>query len=254
MHRIPRIALALTIGFSFSAVSLSAGDSVEPRAREVLEQSSTALGAQERARFVVRDSIDIIDATGQKIQHEHNRTIEVERPNRFRSSAQGDLMKAQAWYDGESASILLPGKNVWGKIEHEGDIDSMLLHASEVLGMQFPAADLASNDFAALILENAKSLRYLGIHLALGTDCHHLAFSNDGIDGQIWLRTDDAATIQKLVIDYKSLPGEPQYQLEVLSIEYPESYPEGHFDFAPPEGAERVDLLPIAQAVAATQE
>lgn len=245
----------LPVAVLLAAAPLRGDDSaIEPRALEVVEKASLALKAHPRVRFEIRDSIDILDDAGQKIQYEHSRTFDIERPNRFRASSAGDLRKVHAWYDGKVASIFMPEKNVWGQIGFEGDVDAMLDHASQQLGMQFPAADIATNDLSALIVGNAKALRYVGLHAAGGVTCHHVAFSNDGVDAQLWVRADETALPQKFVIDYKSLPGEPQYRLDVLSITFPESFEDGHFAFSAPDGAERVDLVPLAKAVEGAKE
>jgi len=248
------LRFTLPVAILLAAMPARGEDAIEPRAKEVVERAAASLKAHPRVRFQVRDSIDILDDTGQKIQYEHNRTFDIERPDRFRASSAGDLRTVEAWYDGKVASILMPEQKVWGQMPFEGDVDAMLDHASAQLGMQFPAADVATNDLAALILGNTKSLRYVGIHSAGGVACHHVAFSNDGIDGQIWLRNDDTALPQKFVIDYKSLPGEPQYRLDVLSIAYPESFAEGHFSFSAPEGSERIELVPLSKAVGGSKE
>ncbi len=239
-----RIAAASLLAIGVGIMTPVEAD-VEREAEDIIRQASEWLAAHERVRFTLRDTIDVLDENGQKIQYEHHRTVEVERPNQIRVKATGDLRNTEAWYDGATTFILLPDRKVWGSIEIESDIDGMLEHAEEILGVHLPAADMASNDLAARILNNADDGRYVGRHATGGHDCHHLAFSNEGVDFQFWIRTDGTMLPQKLVIDYKSLPGEPQYRLEVISVDFPQSYPTEHFRFSPPASAEQVDLVPI---------
>ena len=104
-----------------------------------------------------------------------------------------------------------------------------------------PLVDLLYSDPYAVLIEGVTYGRYLGIHQAAGVACHHLAFSQDTIEWQIWIDAGEKPLPRKLVISYVQEPGEPQYSAVIRRWNLESSVPEGLFTFEAPEGAQKVD-------------
>ena len=82
-----------------------------------------------------------------------------------------------------------------------------------------PLADFLYADPYAVLMEGVTYGRYLGIHQAAGVACHHLAFSQDTIEWQIWIDAGEKPLPRKLVISYVQEPGEPQYSADDPALE-----------------------------------
>ena len=104
-----------------------------------------------------------------------------------------------------------------------------------------PLADLLYADPYAVLMAGVTYGRYLGLHQAAGVACHHLAFSQDTIEWQIWIDAGDKPLPRKLVISYVQEPGEPQYSAIIRRWSLESEVPEGLFTFEAPEGAQKID-------------
>jgi len=69
-----------------------------------------------------------------------------------------------------------------------------------------PLADLLSDDLYSVLMKNAVTCRYLGLHYADGIKCHHIAATQKNIDWQIWVDAGDVPQLRKIVITYKQRP------------------------------------------------
>ena len=88
---------------------------------------------------------------------------------------------------------------------------------------------------------------YLGIHLAAGVPCHHLAFSQEAIDWQIWIDAGPQPLPRKIVISYAGEPGAPQYTATIRRWNLDPAFPEDLFRFEAPEGATGISLPALRQ-------
>ena len=64
------------------------------------------------------------------------------------------------------------------------------------------------------MIENVQSGYLVGARPVNGTACHHLAFSQEAIDWQIWIEDGPMPLPRRLVLTYKDEPGAPQYRAE----------------------------------------
>ena len=71
--------------------------------------------------------------------------------------------------------------------------------------------------------------------------CHHLVFSQETIEWQIWIDASDQPLPRKLVITYVHEPGEPQYSATIRRWRLDPKFPEELFTFEAPEGAQKID-------------
>lgn len=169
------------------------------------------------------------------------RRIAVERPNHLAADATGDTLNRASWYDGKTATILDKEHNVYASIEAQGTIDATLDKLEDDYGVVFPLGDVMASDPYASLMEGVTYGRYLGIHQAAGVACHHLVFSQDSIEWQIWIDAAEQPLPRKLVITYVQETGEPQYSATIRRWNLDPTFPEGLFTFEAPEGAQKID-------------
>ena len=81
--------------------------------------------------------------------------------------------------------------------------------------------------------------------------CHHLAFTQETVDWEIWIDAGDRLLPRKLTIVYRADPGEPRYNAVLTRWQVTHDHPAGYYEFRQPRDAERIDVMPIATLEAA---
>lgn len=197
--------------------------------------------------FEVEDTIDEVLENGQKVQYSHRRSAIVDRRgNKLRIDTSGDIANRSVWKDGKTITMLDRTHNVYGQIDDPGTIDEAIDYMATHYGVSLPLADLLSENPYDVLMREVRSGQYVGLHSVGVFDCHHLAFTQDEIDWQIWIDAGDQPVVRKLVITYKSLPAQPQYVMTILRpMEFDTIPVVGAFVFKAPEGAEKIEFLPI---------
>jgi hypothetical protein len=213
---------------------------VDARADEILKKMSELLARTPRFALEAEESFDEVHDNAPRVQLTNVRRVAVVRPDRFAADASGDTLDRAAWFDGRTLSVLNKGPNTYMTAEMPGTIDAALDRVAEQYGIVLPLADLLYSDVYATLTEGVLYGEYLGLHTAAGTLCHHLAFSQEAIDWQIWIDAGESTLPRKLVISYVSEPGAPQYAAVIKRWSLDPKFDDGLFRFEPPEGATRI--------------
>ncbi len=125
------------------------------------------------------------------------------RPDRLRASTRGDLRDQELFYDGGTLTLLTMNPNLYATIDAPPRIDAAMNLALESLGLVAPLLDFVYANAAEVLLEGVKSGLYVGLHNVRGVECHHLTFSQDDIDWQIWVENSQTPVPRKFVITDK---------------------------------------------------
>jgi hypothetical protein len=215
--------------------------SVEARAEHELKRMSDFLAKLPRFALEAEETFDELPDGELRRQLTNVRRVAVERPNHLAADATGDALNRAAWYDGRTVTVLDKEHNTYATVEAPGTIDATFDRLTDEYGVVLPMADLLYSDPYTVLMAGVTYGRYLGIHQAAGVDCHHLAFSQDTIEWQIWIDAGDKPLPRKLVISYVQEPGEPQYSAVIRRWTLDAKVPEGLFTFEAPEGAQKID-------------
>jgi len=209
---------------------------VEIRAEQELKRMGEFLAQLPHFALEAEETFDEVPDGQLRRQLTNVRRIAVERPNHLAADVTGDTLNRASWYDGRTATILDKDDNVYATIAAPATIDATF----DTL-----ADDFLFSDPYAVLIEEVTYGRYLGIHKAAGVQCHHLAFSQETIEWQIWIDAGERPLPRKLVISYVQEPGEPQYSAVIRRWNLESRVPEGLFTFEAPEGAQRIDAQPM---------
>ena len=215
---------------------------VEPRADQELKKMGEFLAKVPRFALEAEETFDEMPDGQPKMELTNLRRIAVERPNRAAADATGDTLNRASWYDGKTVTVLDKEHNTYATIDAPGTIDEALDKLEDDYGVVLPLADLLSRDPYADLIEGVTYGRYLGIHQAAGVPCHHLVFSQETIEWQIWIDAGDQPLPRKLVIAYVDEPGEPHYTAVIRRWSLEPKFPEDLFVFEAPEGAQKIDV------------
>ena len=240
------VLCVLTLGLPALAQQAEAPPAGErdTQAEVLLRSSCASLAALRSYSFQADVSQDYAYPSGDKVQVSKQIQVFVQRPDRFRSDVEGDDVSSVTVYDGKALTMLDRDKMVYGVVEVSGSTDAVLRNLLEKYDIEAPLANLVYGDPCATVSLEGVTAKYLGLHMAAGRSCHHLAFFGPEQNWQIWVDEADGLP-RKLVITDKGLPGWPQFHAVITEWKTARKYPAGFFTFTPPKGARQAPVLPI---------
>ncbi len=221
---------------------------IDPRARDALRGMSRALGGANSFSFHTTTVMDQVIAAGQTGQFSRESRVVVRRPDRlFAEGKEGDGT-FDFWYQGSTLTVLERPANFAATLDTPGHIDEMLDMVAKQYGLTVPLSDFLFTDPYKILTAEVHSGRYVGQNEVEGTKCHHLLFTQELIDWQIWIDAASPPVPRKFAIDYKVMPGRPQFT--ALFSDWNLSAATGDDTFKPvlPDGVKRVDLNALLKA------
>jgi len=214
------------------------------QAEVLLRASCASLAALRSYSFKADVSQDYAYPNGDKVQLSKRVQAFVKRPDRFRSEVEGDDTSTVTVYDGKTLTMLDRDKLAYGAVEVSGTTDEVLHKLLEKYDIEAPLASLVYADPCATVSMKDVKAQYLGLHMAAGRSCHHLAFFGPDQNWQIWVDEADGLP-RKLVITDKALPGWPQFSAVITEWKTARAFPAGFFTTVQPKGARQIPVLPI---------
>lgn len=229
---------------AFEAKAQETKAAIDPEAENVVQALNKAVKGRTHVQVFVEDTIDEVLETGEKIQYSHLRTMWVSRPNKMRVDTAGDIDNRSVIKNDKTFTLLDKNHNVYGQIDAPGSIDETLTMVMDKYAVTTPLADLMSENIYKEFTKNVKTGSYVGLHQVGEIKCHHLAFTQENIDWQVWVDAGDVPRIRKLIINYKTQPGQPQYTVRLLSARDFSEEPKDVFNFTPPKDSEKIEFVP----------
>jgi hypothetical protein len=192
------------------------------------------------------------DPNGEPLHIFHTVKVTVHRPNRMLAEVSGDDGSTKLAFDGKTAIIYSAAHNKYASIPvPEGTIEAMMKEAVGRLGVDFPA-DLLSEAPNKAFLTGVTSGRVVNTVTIDGAPYDHLCFSQPpGIELELWLSKSEQALPRRLIVTYRSLPGQPNFIAEFSDWNFNIHPADAEFTFQPPTGAEQVALKPAAAPASA---
>lgn len=225
---------------------------VDERADDLLRAMGRTLAAAKRMSFQVAAIESLVDEeTGKVVHLTSARSIALARPDRLRVEETSSFTRHAAWFSAGRLTVLDAAVNQYAVADVPATIDAMLDHLFEQYELVMPIADLLFSDPYATLSAGVGTGEHLGDATVGGRRCHHLAFTQEHLDWQVWIETKgEQALPVKIVITYKNEPGDPQFTARLSGWDLAPALPAGHFDPVLPRDAERVSLEELTGAPA----
>ncbi|MBA7479295.1 hypothetical protein ES707_14729 [subsurface metagenome] len=220
-------------------------ETAAPNPLEVLQQMGKQLAGLQKFRLQTIDTMDEFLISGQKIQLTTHRTISVSRPNSVLADVAGDRKNRKVWYDGRTLSAFDRSRSMYAAAAMPDTIDAMIDKLAADYGMTIPTADLFYADPYKALIENVQSSSYVGLHKVGNVPCHHLAFSQENIDWEVWIEAGKRPLPWQVRITYKNSPGSPKYTSTMTKWEPSVAFYPDYFKFSAPAGAKQIPFMPI---------
>ena len=237
-------ALALTCAMPAAALAQAAG--VDPEAAGILRRMTNYLGSLQQFSLDTESTLEVVLASGQKIQFDSAARVTVRRPNKLYAERSGDIISQSFYYDGKTLSLYNPAENYYATVRAPGTIEGMLDFARDALDVAAPAGDLLFEDAYARLTQEVISGFVVGKAVVGGVRCDHLAFSGPVVDWQIWIQDGDRPLPRRYVITTKDLAGWPQFTVVAGNWNLAPSVNDSRFNFVPPPGAQQVEFLRLS--------
>jgi len=227
----------------------------EPAKPAISKEASAALaqmGASLEAKafsFQAR-TIRAYSAPNKQLLHIlHVFKVTVRRPDRLLVDVAGDDGTRKVMYDGSTLVLALGDGKRYASIPVPNTIQGMLQVAVGHFGVDFPLADFLTDAPAKSFLTGVTAGREVDTVTIDGVPCRHLVFSQPpGIELELWLEKNEQSLPRRLIVTYRTLPGEPNFIAEMSDWNFTIHPPDADFAFQPPEGAVQVEPTPAMAA------
>jgi len=213
-----------------------------PNSREVLKSMIDYLATLPYAGVMAEVVTEEVLPSGAKIQVTSQRLLTVSRPDKFVATVKSPGEEKVYLYDGKQVVLFHRQKNVYGVLEAPGTIDATLEKVAQDYNVSAPLMELFNKGIYPKLAELLKSADYVGLSQLSGAECHHLAFTQDAIDWEIWIQKGDRPLPRRLTVTYRLLPGAPRFSADLALWDLTTKPAADVFRFEPPAGAVKVTL------------
>jgi len=169
----------------------------------------------------------------------------LQRPDSLMVDYHSDLGGKQLWYQGDTLTIFDQPHAVYASMKVPTSIDAMLDEVTQTEHLTLPLSNLAYSDPCARIRKAIIYGTYIGVNDVNGVDCDHIAFSSSNIDLQLWLDRSGKPVPRKIVINYRTVPGSPEYIAVLSNWKFPKQVSSSKFHADLPKDAKRIEFLKV---------
>jgi hypothetical protein len=220
---------------------------IDSRADKLLRNMSDYLTSAHEFSFRTEVNYDQVLAGGQKILYARQAELSMRRPDRLHAVVNGDLVNERMWYDGKTFILMDLRDLGYVKVDVPPKLDEALDFMALEYGIASPVSDVLYSDVYAVLTENVVTGDYVGQSVVRGVPTHHLAFTQNNIDWQLWIEDGAHPLLRKAVITYKNVTGSPQFTVWLSDWDFNPRLADSLFEFLPPDGAHQVEIRPTVQ-------
>jgi hypothetical protein len=251
-----RFVLPLAIAFATCAISVPASvRAQEPKDVAISEDTGAALARMNRTlrtrqfSFEARTFRSYVGANGELLHIAHTLKTVFRRPDRLSVDVSGDDGASKMIYDGNTIVVYAVEEKRYASLAVSGGIDKALDAVEERARVDFPLADLLSDDPEASVLAGVTSGSQVGTATIGGVLCRHFFFGQaPDMEFELWLEDNERSLPRRLVVTYRSLPGRPILIAELSNWDLSADVPDSAFVFEPPADATKVELTQKSRA------
>lgn len=229
-------ALAATMLWTGGSARADGDDGI----KELIKSMSDYLDAQKSISFDMETNLEVVTTDGQRLALASSGSVELNRPDKLRAARKGGFADVEAVYDGKTLTILGKNLNLYTQLPISGDVDHLVTELRDTYARPLPAADLLLTDSYKHLMAEVTDVKYLGPGVILGQMCEHVAMRAQDVDLQLWIAEGDAPYPCRYTITSRTVPGEPQYSVDIWNWKASTTAGTGDFSFTPPSGAQAV--------------
>lgn len=223
---------------------------ITPETAAALEAMCAFLRTRPAMAFRAEIAQDQVYPGGQTVQVNRVMNVVFKRPDKLYVRVAGDGRDRLFVYDGKTATRVDFDKGVYAVLAAPPTVDGLLDMLAEKYGFFAPLSELFASDPCRKALDHVRVGDSLGDHLAVGTSCRHLYFTQHNADWQVWIQNGKQPVPRKLVILDKEKMGWPQYEATFVRFDVHPRIAPGLFRYTPTKKMHKIDFLPAGAAPA----
>jgi hypothetical protein len=220
---------------------------VAPFADKLLTQSCKVLGSADAFSFHAEVLFDQVLPSAVKVQFAGAIDFAVQRPDELAIDFHSDLGEKQLWYQKDTLTIFDASRMMYASLTTPDSIDQALDQVAAMHNLRLPLSNFAYSDPCSRLQEQIIFGTYVGVNDVNGVDCDHLAFSSSGTDLQLWLSRSEEPIPRKLVINYRTEPGSPEFIAVLSDWKFPKHVANGRFRAQVPKDAKRIEFMKVKE-------
>jgi hypothetical protein len=140
-------------------------------------------------------------------------------------------------------TIYRKDSNKYLSVPVTGDLEQMFRTVSERLDVDFPLADLLAAAPEKAFMNGITTGYELDPVTINGAEARHFLFTQPpGIELELWTEKNDRTLPLRLIVTYRSLPGEPRFIAELSNWKLDLTPADSQFVFTPPAGATQIKI------------
>ena len=221
---------------------------INPHAEKLLAETCKVLGSADAFSFHAEVLFDQVLPSAVKLQFAGEIDFAIQRPDELAIDYHSDVGGKQLWYQNDTLTIFDRPHQMYASLKVPASIDSMLDQVREKNNLTLPLSILAYSDPCLKLSKQIIFGEYVGLNDVNGIDCDHLAFSSSTIDFQLWLDHSGKTIPRKIVINYRTEPGSPEYIAVLSDWKFPKQIADSHFVSQVPKDAKRIQFLKVKES------
>ncbi len=237
--------IALGVLLTIVVAPAIGADTIDPEADRILKSMSSYLTTATAFSMDADVALEVILTNGQKLQLCSSNSLLLRRPSEFRIQMRGGVADAEFTFDGKTLTLFARKRNEYVQRPVTGTIDDAIRAWELETGIPATGADLLLTSVYSIISSDVEMSTYLGTGYVNGIECHHLAFRKADVDLQLWVQAGDRPLPMKYIITTKWMTGAPQFEVILRDWNMSPRIEAGQFTFAVPEGARKLESVPI---------
>ena len=245
MIRNLQLALLLALLAPWSFAVAQEADTIDPQANQALQQMGEYLASLPHFRVRAELTSDEEVETGQLVAVGQTLDMVVRRPDGLWADLAGDDGHKRILYDGRTARLLDYTTGTAAETAAQATIEATVNDLIDRLGIVVPLVDLAFDDPYGTAIRNVETASYVGIRLIEGVEYHHLAFTQETVDWEIWIANNGRPLPGKVLIRYKNEPGSPQFTAIISEWDLSDGAPDALFSAETPIGFTPVEFIEV---------
>ncbi len=226
--------------------ALDAGETPPSDGREVIRRHIAFMDAQQELITEAFVTYEALQDSGQKLHFDMLQQITLRRPDKLHwKILRDDSSVDTAWFSNGRFTLHKQPANLWGQVEGPDNVADLVDFLAEEYAVNAPFRDLLAGKAEELWLsDDITSVVYVGEAWVEGAWSEHVAFRKPGFDFEIWVRKGPEPFLSKLTVVFTDAPGQPTYLARFRK--WATSIPDDTiFDFDPPPGSERIEVVPV---------
>ena len=205
--------LMLCAGLILAVTGQTWAQNMDQRALDELKLMSDTIAGAKTIRFEALSMVPVKSPEGPWLNLYGSSRVVIQGSDKLFASTAGDFAPRDFYFDGKNITAYSPAKNIYAVKTAPATIDVMIREEHKKNGRSFPYANLLISEPYAVMVDGMERALYVGQSVIGGVKTRHLAFSNKGVDWQIWIG--EADHLPRLVVaTYLDDASEPSYTVK----------------------------------------